>query len=43
MFIAGNHEYDYTGMPWRANDGYGNDSGGECGIPYNLRFDISIL
>lgn len=40
MVCIGNHEYDYTGMPWRANDGYGNDSGGECGIPYSLRFNM---
>eukprot|EP00026_Physarum_polycephalum_P009974 Phypoly_transcript_10116.p1 GENE.Phypoly_transcript_10116~~Phypoly_transcript_10116.p1 ORF type:complete len:222 (+),score=21.54 Phypoly_transcript_10116:100-666(+) len=38
MVCIGNHEFDYIGMPWRANDGYGNDSGGECGIPYNMRF-----
>lgn len=40
MVCIGNHEYDYDGMPWRANDGYGNDSGGECGVPYDLRFHM---
>jgi len=41
MVCIGNHEFDYYGMPWKANDGYGNDSGGECGVPYDLRFHMT--
>lgn len=37
----GNHEYDWPLQPWKpswAEQVYGKDGGGECGIPYSLRF-----
>lgn len=37
----GNHEYDWPSQPWKpswAEHDYGRDGGGECGIPYSLRF-----
>lgn len=37
----GNHEYDWPSQPWKpswAEHDYGTDGGGECGIPYSLRF-----
>ncbi|XP_072956300.1 probable inactive purple acid phosphatase 2 [Typha angustifolia] len=37
----GNHEYDWPLQPWRpewALTVYRTDGGGECGIPYSLRF-----
>lgn len=35
----GNHEYDWPAQPWNPEWGpYGTDSGGECGVPYSLRF-----
>ncbi|KAH7660707.1 Phosphodiesterase I protein [Dioscorea alata] len=37
----GNHEYDWPSQPWRpywAYGVYGTDGGGECGVPYSLKF-----
>ncbi|XP_078442941.1 putative inactive purple acid phosphatase 2 [Wolffia australiana] len=37
----GNHEYDWPTQPWRPTwsvSSYGTDGGGECGVPYSLRF-----
>ncbi|RCV32180.1 hypothetical protein SETIT_6G237200v2 [Setaria italica] len=38
----GNHEYDWPSQPWKpswaANIYNGKDSGGECGIPYSIKF-----
>lgn len=37
----GNHEYDWPLQPWRPDWSYaiyGKDGGGECGVPYSLRF-----
>ncbi|KAK3124185.1 hypothetical protein QOZ80_7BG0583060 [Eleusine coracana subsp. coracana] len=37
----GNHEYDWPLQPWKPSwaDGiYGTDGGGECGIPYSVKF-----
>lgn len=37
----GNHEYDWPLQPWKpdwAYSVYGKDGGGECGVPYSLRF-----
>ncbi|GAB2280206.1 prolyl aminopeptidase [Dionaea muscipula] len=39
----GNHEYDWPSQPWRpdwAAPIYGTDGGGECGVPYSLRFKM---
>ena len=39
----GNHEYNWPLQPWRplwAQNIYGKDGGGECGIPYSLRFSM---
>lgn len=39
----GNHEYDWPAQPWKpswASNCYGKDGGGECGIPYSLRFKM---
>ncbi|KAE8710185.1 putative inactive purple acid phosphatase 9 [Hibiscus syriacus] len=39
----GNHEYDWPSQPWKpdwANSVYGTDGGGECGVPYSLRFNM---
>ncbi|WOL10454.1 hypothetical protein Cni_G19209 [Canna indica] len=40
----GNHEYDWPLQPWLpdwASYGvYGKDGGGECGVPYSLRFKM---
>ncbi|KAL9260488.1 putative inactive purple acid phosphatase 2 [Drosera capensis] len=39
----GNHEYDWPLQPWRpdwAAPIYGKDGGGECGVPYSLRFKM---
>ena len=39
----GNHEYDWLTQPWRpswANTSYGKDGGGECGVPYSLKFHM---
>uniref|UniRef100_A0A0E0LGA3 Purple acid phosphatase n=1 Tax=Oryza punctata TaxID=4537 RepID=A0A0E0LGA3_ORYPU len=37
----GNHEYDWPLQPWKpwwAAGIYGTDGGGECGIPYSIKF-----
>jgi acid phosphatase type 7 len=37
----GNHEYDWPSQPWKpwwSAGIYGKDSGGECGIPYSVKF-----
>ncbi|KAK4765105.1 hypothetical protein SAY86_026195 [Trapa natans] len=39
----GNHEYDWPAQPWKpdwAQTIYGKDGGGECGVPYSLRFSM---
>lgn len=39
----GNHEYDWPLQPWKpdwASLVYKNDGGGECGVPYSLRFNM---
>ncbi|KAF5745436.1 putative Nucleotide pyrophosphatase/phosphodiesterase [Tripterygium wilfordii] len=39
----GNHEYDWPLQPWRPDWSYsiyGTDGGGECGVPYSLRFNM---
>ncbi|KAG9439766.1 hypothetical protein H6P81_019931 [Aristolochia fimbriata] len=39
----GNHEYDWPLQPWRpawATSIYGTDGGGECGVPYSLKFKM---
>ncbi|KAM7250869.1 hypothetical protein ACFE04_022752 [Oxalis oulophora] len=39
----GNHEYDWPSQPFRpdwASGIYRTDGGGECGIPYSLRFNM---
>jgi hypothetical protein len=39
----GNHEYNWPSQPFRpdwAYGIYGKDGGGECGIPYSLRFNM---
>ncbi|KAK9277156.1 hypothetical protein L1049_006695 [Liquidambar formosana] len=39
----GNHEYDWPLQPWKpdwANSVYGIDGGGECGVPYSLKFNM---
>eukprot|EP00249_Psilotum_nudum_P019448 c27256_g1_i1 orf=818-2812(-) len=39
----GNHEYDWPSQPWKpawAENVYGTDGGGECGVPYSLRFHM---
>lgn len=37
----GNHEYDWPLQPWKPDwAGYGKDGGGECGVPYSLRFNM---
>ncbi|MQL87399.1 hypothetical protein Taro_019950 [Colocasia esculenta] len=39
----GNHEYDWPLQPWRPSwsyGSYGKDGGGECGIPYSLKFKM---
>ncbi|KAL9226167.1 hypothetical protein vseg_002009 [Gypsophila vaccaria] len=37
----GNHEYDWPLQPWKPDwASYGKDSGGECGVPYSLRFKM---
>ncbi|CAA6667367.1 unnamed protein product [Spirodela intermedia] len=37
----GNHEYDWPLQPWKpswSSASYGKDGGGECGVPYSLKF-----
>ncbi|XP_051122030.1 probable inactive purple acid phosphatase 2 [Andrographis paniculata] len=39
----GNHEYDWPAQPWKPSwsySVYGTDGGGECGVPYSLRFHM---
>ncbi|KAH0469219.1 hypothetical protein IEQ34_002451 [Dendrobium chrysotoxum] len=39
----GNHEYDWPLQPWRPSWSwglYGTDGGGECGVPYSLKFKM---
>ncbi|XP_010476419.1 PREDICTED: probable inactive purple acid phosphatase 2 isoform X2 [Camelina sativa] len=39
----GNHEYDFPAQPWKpdwAATTYGTDGGGECGVPYSLKFNM---
>ncbi|KAF6165186.1 hypothetical protein GIB67_000770 [Kingdonia uniflora] len=39
----GNHEYNWPLQPWRpewAQASYGTDGGGECGVPYSLKFNM---
>ncbi|XP_020189875.1 probable inactive purple acid phosphatase 2 [Aegilops tauschii subsp. strangulata] len=40
----GNHEYDWPSQPWKpswAENIYGgNDAGGECGVPYSIKFKM---
>nr|CAD1841238.1 unnamed protein product [Ananas comosus var. bracteatus] len=40
----GNHEYDWPAQPWRPwwslYGVYGKDGGGECGVPYSVRFQM---
>lgn len=39
----GNHEYDWPLQPWKpewSTKVYGTDGGGECGVPYSLKFQM---
>ncbi|CAN1152774.1 Probable inactive purple acid phosphatase 2 [Linum perenne] len=39
----GNHEYDWPAQPWKpdwSSGTYGTDGGGECGVPYSLKFNM---
>ncbi|XP_027347832.1 probable inactive purple acid phosphatase 9 [Abrus precatorius] len=37
----GNHEYNWPLQPWKPDwASYGKDGGGECGVPYSLRFNM---
>lgn len=39
----GNHEYDWPLQPWKPDWSYsiyGTDGGGECGVPYSLKFNM---
>ncbi|KAK4263554.1 hypothetical protein QN277_028948 [Acacia crassicarpa] len=37
----GNHEYDWPLQPWKPEwASYGRDGGGECGVPYSLKFNM---
>ncbi|ONI30943.1 hypothetical protein PRUPE_1G283200 [Prunus persica] len=38
----GNHEYDWPLQPWKPEwaSMYGKDGGGECGVPYSLKFNM---
>ncbi|XP_074295755.1 putative inactive purple acid phosphatase 2 [Silene latifolia] len=37
----GNHEYNWPLQPWNPDwASYGKDGGGECGVPYSLRFKM---
>ncbi|KAK1274201.1 putative inactive purple acid phosphatase 2 [Acorus gramineus] len=39
----GNHEYDWPLQPWKPSwsyGSYGKDGGGECGVPYSLKFNM---
>jgi hypothetical protein len=40
---VGNHEYDWPLQPWKPDWSYavyGKDGGGECGVPYSLKFNM---
>ena len=40
---VGNHEMDYPGMQWLPSwSGFGTDSGGECGVPYQKHFMMPL-
>lgn len=39
----GNHEYDWPMQPWKPDWAmyiYAKDGGGECGVPYSLKFNM---
>ncbi|XVE85772.1 hypothetical protein DITRI_Ditri17bG0117800 [Diplodiscus trichospermus] len=39
----GNHEYNWPSQPWKpewSDSIFGTDGGGECGMPYSLRFNM---
>ncbi|XP_057531042.1 probable inactive purple acid phosphatase 2 [Amaranthus tricolor] len=37
----GNHEYDWPLQPWKPEwAAYAKDGGGECGVPYSLKFKM---
>ncbi|CAN1137485.1 Probable inactive purple acid phosphatase 2 [Linum perenne] len=38
----GNHEYDWPTQPWKPDwaYAYGTDGGGECGVPYSIKFHM---
>ncbi|XP_010523486.1 PREDICTED: probable inactive purple acid phosphatase 2 [Tarenaya hassleriana] len=39
----GNHEYDWPAQPWKPDWAayiYGKDGGGECGVPYSVKFNM---
>lgn len=37
----GNHEYDWPKQPFKPKwSSYASDSGGECGVPYSMRFKM---
>ncbi|PON79646.1 Acid phosphatase [Parasponia andersonii] len=39
----GNHEYNWPLQPWKPDwswSVYGKDGGGECGVPYSLKFNM---
>jgi hypothetical protein len=39
LVCIGNHEYDWPAQPFKPDWApYGKDGGGECGVPYSLRF-----
>lgn len=41
MVSLGNHEWDWSGQDFLPSWGnYGEDSGGECGVPYMKRLDM---
>lgn len=42
LVSVGNHEYQYRNSPFRTNwtNYYGDDSGGECNVPFMKRFDM---
>jgi hypothetical protein len=41
MVSIGNHEFDYPEQEWRPDwSNYGDDSNGECGVPYFKRFHM---
>jgi hypothetical protein len=41
MVCMGNHEFDWYGSKFNPAWGnYGDDSGGECGVPFNTRFQM---